>query len=562
MVTNNFERAIRNGDLKIVTDVLNRDKQMTDIQLDGGKYPIHVAATYGQVDIMKKLLNAGANSYSKDSYKKTALILAAEKGHVSIVRLLVSQIVQSTVQKNKVAEALLGDLRSLSPSVVDVLVKGGLFKVPGVLNHILWLDRKYLGTESKILCRLYRNKCMKLTDATYPFHILVALIEDDCQVDRLDSTKKITRTVNHLIKKGFNINSKFMYKIDEFKGPTSPMDITLRYIHIENPPSNIKKTTLLRIQHLYHIFSSLGAKLSNGFLKPKKATQKKKQRNKITNWTGYSYQNIQNLRRRQPRPIFGAVYPYIKNRIEASEYRKALKAVDINRHMAQVFRNTAIRAPVLPLKYSHTKFLYRGVHDWQAEQLLKSGKLDISGYIAFSRSRSRAFEFAEKGNVGVLMRLRVEDVPKGTPWIWFDHSNNSDKSSSKSNSNSSNNNKSNSNNRANKVNRQLEYSKHSETKNLYHSSLSSEEEVLLPPGELILTNYHDPIYTESVVSKHSISIYEIVYKPNRNSISLEGKRLYRSQKQSTAQASEQNENAILSWYMTMFDIQDKKRKRT
>jgi hypothetical protein len=534
MVTN-YERAIRNGDLKTVTNILNKDttKRMSMQPWLGGGHPIHVAATYGQVNVMKKLLNYGAIPNNRNAQGKTALILAAEKGHASIVRLLLSQI-QTTEHINKLARDLLDFKSFLTPQVVDVLAKSGVFKVPGVLDHILWLDRVYFGTRTKTLCRLYNNNSVKLTDSQYPFHILVALIEDDCHIDRLDSTKKITRTVNHLLKKGFDINSKIRYQI----APAGcsrllPMDIVQRYMG-KTPHSSLNKATILRMQTLYHILSSRGATKS-----PKVKEKKNNQRKKITTWTGYTYRNIQNLRRRQPRPIFEAVYPYTKNHIEA----KVLKAVDINRHIAQVFRNTAIRAPVVPLKFSHTKFLYRGVHGIQAEQLLQSGKLDMKGYIAFSRSRRKAFEFAEKGNIGVLMRLRVEDVPKGSPWIWFDHS--------KSNSNS------NSNSRANKVDRQLEYSKHRETKNLYQSLLSSEEEVLLPPGEIALsTRIHI-----STINGSSVQFYEVQYTPNKNSKSLEGKRLYRSQKHSAAQASEQNENAALSWYMAMFNIQDRKRKR-
>jgi hypothetical protein len=544
MVTN-FERAIRNGDLKTVTNILNKDTTKS-MQPWLGKYPIHVAATYGQVNVMKKLLNAGAIPSATNTQGKTALILAAEKGHVSIVRLLLSQI-QTTDQINSLARDLL-DFKSLpyptysrflTPRVIDVLAKSGVFKVPGLLDHILWLDRRYFGTRTKSLCRIYNNNSVKLTNAMHPFHILVALIEDDCHIDRLDSTKKITRTVDHLIKKGFDINSKIMHQIDPAGCSTSPMDIVQRYTGTETH-SSLNKTTILRMQTLYHILSSRGAKSSTP--KPKK---RNKQRKKITSWTGYTYRNIQNLRRRQPKPVYGAVYPYTKNHIEA----KVLKAVDTNRHMAQVFRNTAIRAPVVPLKYSHTKFLYRGVHEWQAEQLLQSGKLDIRGYIAFSRSKRKAFEFAEKGNIGVLMRLRVEDVPKGTPWIWFDHSSNNSNNKSNSNSNSNSNN----NNRANKVDRQLEYSKHLQTKNLYQSLLSSEEEVLLPPGELVLRKKF-----ETTNNGSGVQFYEIEYTPNKTSKSLEGKPLYRRR---SSQASEQNENAALAWYMSMFDIQNRKRKR-
>jgi hypothetical protein len=545
MVTN-YERAIRNGDLKTVTTILNKDKRMSMQPWGpwlGGKYPIHVAATYGQVNVMKKLLNAGAKPGVPDKDGKTALILAAEKGHGSIVRLL-AQNVRTIKQRKELAQVLLQylDYKS-SPQTIDVLAKSGVFKVPYVLDYILQFDRATalgIGTIRRALCRIYNNHGVKLTDAQYPFHILIILIEDECHLDRLDSTTKITRTVNHLIKKGYNVNSKFKFKylpieVHKKNGQT-PMDLLSQYmftkrdiLNYENPdPSGYmkeKKSTIHKLQHLYHVLSSRGAKRSTW-----SKNKKMKQQNKITSWSDDSkYQNIQNLRRRQPSPISGSVYPYpqyTRNMDQAKQF----KAVYIDRHMAQVFRNTAIRAPVVPLKYSHTKFLYRGVHDWQAEQLLQSGKLDIRSYIAFSRSRGIAFNFAAAGNIGVLMRLRIEDVPKGTPWIWFDHSNY--------------------NNDGHKINKTY-------SKNVYRSLVPNEEEVLLPPGELTLsTRLHN-----STTNGSSVQFYEVEYTPNKNSKSLEGKRLYRSQKQSAAQASEQNENAALSWYMAMFNIQDRKRKR-
>ena len=47
--------------------------------------PLPLAATYGHIDVLRGLLDAGASIESKNTYKATALICACEKGHAHIV---------------------------------------------------------------------------------------------------------------------------------------------------------------------------------------------------------------------------------------------------------------------------------------------------------------------------------------------------------------------------------------------------------------------------------------------------------------------------------------------
>jgi hypothetical protein len=89
--------------------------------------------------------------------------------------------------------------------VVDILSRAGVFKVPGVLDEILKLERNGILTKQNSLCSIYRNSRVKLTDASYPFHILVALV-GDCPIERFNTTKKITRAVDYLIRQKFSIH--------------------------------------------------------------------------------------------------------------------------------------------------------------------------------------------------------------------------------------------------------------------------------------------------------------------------------------------------------------------
>lgn len=60
--------------------------------------------------------------------------------------------------------------------------------------------------------------------------------------------------------------------------------------------------------------------------------------------------------------------------------------------------------------------IYRGLHGPIAEQFERDGFYDDKGLIGFSWDRAVAVRFSQGQ---LVLRLRVSDVPAGTPWIWF-----------------------------------------------------------------------------------------------------------------------------------------------
>jgi len=74
--------AIESGDLEFVREILKRVISVNTTN----NYGMHVASMSGHKEVTSLLLKCGANVNTADNDGKTPLILAAENGHVEIVR--------------------------------------------------------------------------------------------------------------------------------------------------------------------------------------------------------------------------------------------------------------------------------------------------------------------------------------------------------------------------------------------------------------------------------------------------------------------------------------------
>lgn len=123
--------------------------------------------------------------------------------------------------------------------------------------------------------------------------------------------------------------------------------------------------------------------------------RKGKQRNYITKWTTGVYKNVQDARRKHIAPT-------------------TPETERINRYIAQRFRDTTIRTPVIPREFSNTRYLYRSLHGPLEESLRRTSHLRDDGYMAFSRNLGISTHFGS-----LVLRLDIRAVPIGVPWIWF-----------------------------------------------------------------------------------------------------------------------------------------------
>ena len=108
-------------------------------------------------------------------------------------------------------------------------------------------------------------------------------------------------------------------------------------------------------------------------------------------WTGYGYESVQSCLRN------GGT----NARLHCN-------------HLAKFFQRLPTRAPK---GSGSTYVLYRGVTNPTSETFRRSGFIHELGYLAFSGNKDIAKSFG-----GLVFRLYVKDVEKGTPWLWFNKS--------------------------------------------------------------------------------------------------------------------------------------------
>ena len=218
--------------------------------------------------------------------------------------------------------------------------------------------------------------------------------------------------------------------------------------------------------------------LSTKFKQPKQKKDKSRSDMIKQGTTCTGYQAVQAVRRGDST---------MRDHQDPETYREARR---INRAISQYMRNSGLRTPITPEGLNPT-YLFRGIHSEPAARLLKTGKLNDPGFMAFSRSKYQAGLNRVDSNKGggVIVRIDVRALPRGIPWVWFSNFN------------------------ENSVER-LE-----SRRGIPRSSAPHEQEVLFPPGKLVLGNI---LYNGSFPKT-----YEAVYVPNTKAKSLEQKPIIR-----------------------------------
>jgi ankyrin repeat protein len=86
-----IKTAVTNGDLTLVRSMIEGDKSLLEFKIDSVFTPLNLASYEGKTDIVKYLLEKGADVGTKDKEGSTPLQNAAAKGHFEIVKLLVEK---------------------------------------------------------------------------------------------------------------------------------------------------------------------------------------------------------------------------------------------------------------------------------------------------------------------------------------------------------------------------------------------------------------------------------------------------------------------------------------
>ncbi|PQQ01999.1 ankyrin repeat-containing protein [Prunus yedoensis var. nudiflora] len=84
--------AVIHGDEEMTKEILNKKKDLAIVTDEKGWTPLHYAAFYGRASIVTQLLEADKRSayMGDEADKKTALHIAASKGHVNVMKQLIS----------------------------------------------------------------------------------------------------------------------------------------------------------------------------------------------------------------------------------------------------------------------------------------------------------------------------------------------------------------------------------------------------------------------------------------------------------------------------------------
>lgn len=115
------------GQLKQVTDEIDRDPSLLGAHSNDGWTPLHLAAFFGHLELTQALLDRGAdvNARSTNSMKNTPLHAAAAGGHIELMRLLLTRGADANASQEGGWTALHSAAQSGNRDMVELLLAQG-----------------------------------------------------------------------------------------------------------------------------------------------------------------------------------------------------------------------------------------------------------------------------------------------------------------------------------------------------------------------------------------------------------------------------------------------------
>lgn len=122
---NDLMNAIRINDVKEVVSIIHNQKNIVNQKNSKGYSPLLLAAYYDNLDILKKLLDAGANVNDRESAGNTSLIAATLKGYKSVVQELLNFNADPNIQNYSGETALFYACSFNHEDIAKLLLKHG-----------------------------------------------------------------------------------------------------------------------------------------------------------------------------------------------------------------------------------------------------------------------------------------------------------------------------------------------------------------------------------------------------------------------------------------------------
>ncbi|GMH36847.1 hypothetical protein BSKO_04720 [Bryopsis sp. KO-2023] len=113
------------GDSKKVKELLSKGADLSSTHEDSRYTPLHAATRFGHVEIVKILIEAGANIFARAAYGLSTLHIAVTYGQLNVIKVLIEAGANANARDNKDDTSLHSAAYAGSPELVQFLLENG-----------------------------------------------------------------------------------------------------------------------------------------------------------------------------------------------------------------------------------------------------------------------------------------------------------------------------------------------------------------------------------------------------------------------------------------------------
>ncbi|UCG93256.1 MAG: ankyrin repeat domain-containing protein [candidate division WOR-3 bacterium] len=125
-VAQNIFDAVDKGDIERITFLITKDPECANQREEKyGLTPLHMAASNGQIDICKVLIEKGADVHATDYSQRTALHFVAYHGHPEMIKLFIDKGIDANAQDNNGYTPILWAIFGKKTNTINELVQHG-----------------------------------------------------------------------------------------------------------------------------------------------------------------------------------------------------------------------------------------------------------------------------------------------------------------------------------------------------------------------------------------------------------------------------------------------------